>query len=224
MNFKTKKNLIIILSLIVLLVVVLLINQKKPVTEKVLTEQLTYDDSQFEVVDGSGHAKLKIIVYENYLDKFSFQLLNTLEQAKSEFGNDLLFIYRPLVASNERSDLEAAWLMICANQQLDDALIVRDWLFSQRENNFSLDKVGQYAQKLNLNEKNLMDCINSSNQRSAFSAWQADIKESYIYGTPTILINDEIIIGARPYEDIVDSNDDEIEGLRSVIVRNLEKN
>ncbi len=224
MPIKINRYLFIVLSLVVLAIIFLLINIKKPETEKVLINQLDYDNAQFEIIDGLKKADLKIIVYENYLDKFSFQLLDTLKQAKSEFGDDLLFIYRPLVVGNDKLALKSALLVVCAKKQSSNPLIVRDWLFSQRENNFSLDKVNQYAKELNLDGKDLISCINSSNQQTAFSNWQADKKEAYIFGTPTILINDEIIIGARLYEDIVDSNGDEIEGLRSVIVRNLENN
>lgn len=185
-----------------------------------LNHKLTISD--LDIIDGRAEAKLAIVVYENYLDNFSYQLLASLDQAKAEFSDELLFIYRPLVVNNNQAAFSAALLVGCAHQA-GAGLAARQLLFSQGLANFSLTKIEHYADQLSLSKQKLLDCLNSADQRTALDNWQQAMRADNIIGSPTILINDEIIIGARPYNDFIDSNDDKIEGLRSIIIRNLEE-
>ena len=42
-----------------------------------------------------------------------------------------------------------------------------------------------------------------------------------VMGAPTIFIDNEMILGARPYEDYVDSNGEQVAGLKTIISKKL---
>jgi protein-disulfide isomerase len=174
---------------------------------------------QFDIIDGTNQAKLAIIIYENYLDPFSYQLQESLKQINEEFSDDLLFIYRPFIGQ-ELKQQQASLLVICA-EKYNQGKRARELIYEQGRNNFSLDDLNFYNTELSLNNQELINCINNQENIDLIKFWQDELQDRDIIGSPTIIINDEIITGARPYYDFFDSNDDFIEGLRSIIIRHL---
>ncbi len=207
----------------VLLVIIVLIflprPEKKDNVNNFQPSLIQIEINQFDIIEGSNQAQLAIIVYENYLDLFSLDLQNTLKQAKDEFADDLLFIYRPFIGQ-EIKQQQASLLVICA-QKHNQGKKARKLVYSQGRDNFSIANLSYYENELSLVNDELTLCINEQENLDLISSWQAELQQRDIIGSPTIVINDEIITGARPYHDFIDSNNDSIEGLRSIIIRHL---
>lgn len=207
----------------VLVIIIILIflprPEKKLINNVEIKSKIEIEIDQFDIIEGNKEASLAIIVYENYLDPFSFDLQENLNKAKEEFNTDLLFIYRPFISQNLK-DSQASLLVICS-QKNNQGNLARDLLYRQGREAFSLDNLEYYEEELSLNKNNLAICIDDKENLDLIDVWQEELRNRDIIGSPTIIINDEIVTGARPYHDFIDSNNDSIEGLRSIIIRHL---
>jgi protein-disulfide isomerase len=180
--------------------------------------------SDLDIIDGNQEADLSIIVYENYLDSFSYQLTDILKKASNDFSNNLKYIYRPFVPKGDPLSFQAALFVACANEQ-KKGLDARNLFFSDIDRQgFSLVDFNQYADKLTLNREELSNCLKSEEKQRLLEELQTEISQAFILGSPTLIVGDELINGARPYDNFVDSNGDSIEGLSSVIARQLKHN
>ncbi len=211
----------LVFSLVIIIILIFLPKRKNNlVINDFKAPLIEVELDSFDIVEGESEGnKLALIIYENYLDLFSLDLQSTLKQVKDEFSDDLLFIYRPFIGQ-EIEQQEASLLVICA-QKYNQGRKARELVYSQGRDNFSLDNLDNYNLELSLNNNELEICLNDENNFSSINSWQSELIDRDIIGSPTIIINDEIITGARPYYDFIDSNEDSIEGLRSIIVRHL---
>ena len=170
-------------------------------------------------VYGSPDAKLKIFVYEDYSNIYSANLADTLEKIRQE-NSDLSIIVRPYISSNVLSKT-AALAMQCSN---DEWVKMRALLFAQVKNNqFNPDNFSANAKQIGLNEAEFNSCLTNPEKFRTIEETLAEAKTYSVDGSPTIFVGDEMILGARPYDNYTDSNGDKVEGLKQVIERNLGK-
>jgi protein-disulfide isomerase len=170
---------------------------------------------------GDAGAALKIFVYEDYASVYSANLADTMEKIKAETGGRLALIVRPYFQSSP--DGKAAALAVsCAGEQ-EKWKEMRALLFARAKNQQAgnLD-FPAYARQIGLNENRFQDCL--TNQEKLGTIEQATrAAENYgVQGAPTMFVGDEIILGARPYDDFTDSNGDKIAGLKRIIDERLQ--
>lgn len=171
---------------------------------------------------GSNKAKLNVLVYEDYSNSYSAKLAQTLDQLSSEYKNDIAIISRPFVAPNSPDSHMLSVTYLCA-KDAGKGDEMRNLLLSQVDKDLLLLDPLSYAQALKLNEDKFRACLASEKTIATIDELKKDAKDNMVLGSPTILIEDEMIIGARPYSDFVDSNGDAIEGLKTVVERHLSK-
>lgn len=172
---------------------------------------------------GSSKAPLKMFVYEDNANIFSAQLAKTLDRLLVEYEDDLAIIVRPFVPRNSPLSQAAAVAIICAGEE-DSWKEMRALLFAQVENaNLSFTAPEKYASQLKLDEKEFLACLTNQTKSAKIEELTAAAKSYSVTGAPTIFIGDEMILGARPYDDYIDSNGDKIEGLKTVILKKLKK-
>lgn len=215
------KTLIVLLTLAVVAVVLLIvILRPKPPMSQTYSFSPVLSLSPFDVVDGNLYtAKLPIIIYENYLDHFSKNLQASLQEAKKDFNN-LVFIYRPFVNRYDQKSLEMALLLACSNEQ-NKGNDLRESLF-QLEENFILSD--DLIAKHQLNQGELEECLNDAHLKESLLQLTDDARANSIFGSPSLMVGSELVLGARPYQDFIDSSGDKVEGLYSVIARQLDMN
>ncbi|MHB8903797.1 MAG: DsbA family protein [Patescibacteria group bacterium] len=180
------------------------------------TPKLNSEDHVYGTTDG----KLKIFVYEDYANLYSAKLADTLEKIKQE-NNNISIIVRPFfqnISSNLISK-EAALAMACSK---DKWLEMRALLFAQVKNDqFNINNFSANAKQLGLDENEFNTCLTNPEKSRTIEKSLEEAKAYSVVGVPTIFVGDEMIPGARPYEDYVDSNGDNIEGLKKVIDRKM---
>jgi len=111
--------------------------------------------------------------------------------------------------------------MACSN---DKWVEMRALLFAQVKNKqLSLDNFSANAKQIGLDENEFNTCLTNPEKSRTIEKSQEDSKTYSITGAPTMFVGDELVIGARPYDDYVDSNGDKIEGLKNLINRKLGK-
>lgn len=167
---------------------------------------------------GTKDADLKIFVYEDYSSVFSAKLADTLEKVKQNYNVSI--IVRPYVTA-ELLSKDTALAMSCSGKKW---LGMRALLFAQVKNNqINPDNFSAYAKQLDLNEEEFNNCLTNSEKSRIIEKSLEEAQAYSIVGAPTMFIGDEMILGARPYDDYTDSNGDAIEGLKKVIERKLTK-
>jgi len=175
-----------------------------------------------DLIIGSEKAPLKIFVYEDYSNPLSANLANTLDQLSQENNGRLAIITRPFVLPGSSLSLDAALAYTCA-LEVNKGREMRAKLFDLvRENNFSLNIVIEEAKNLKINQDVFSVCLTNQEKSLKLEEEMATAKTNLVLGAPTMFVGDEMILGARPYSDFVDSNGDAIEGLKTVVERKLQ--
>ncbi|MCF7820589.1 MAG: DsbA family protein [Candidatus Pacebacteria bacterium] len=170
---------------------------------------------------GSLQAPVQIIVYEDYSDKINAGYRVNIDKLKAEFSDDVAIAFRPFYINSrgEVTDMsEALW---CANDQ-GKFFQVREAMYTKVEqDNFSLANMEALVSDLSMDVEEFDLCVNSLNHRDRLESLVAEAKTFGVVGAPTTFINNSLIIGARQWEDVVDSNDELVEGLKTVVEKYL---
>lgn len=225
---KKNKNLIVYLLLVFITIIfIVLLILPKDKSEETIASSYLFDEEiitlEHDIVEAYDDSELLIVVYQNIIDDFSLLLEESLEKAKEEFSNKLAFIYRPFYHHSDKAAYDSSLLALCANS-FDKGREARKLLLSEGKQNFSLENLENYSQLLEIDLVDMETCLADRELRSYLENMQQETLASYILGSPTLIVGDELINGARPYEKYVDSNNDSVEGLRDVIKRQLADN
>lgn len=181
------------------------------------TPALKADDKVF----GSPQAPLKIFVYEDYTSIYSATLADTLDKIKAETGDKVALVVRPYVLNNSRPAMTAAVAVDCAAQQAKWREM-RALLFARAKNKQAAPAdLSSYIKQIGLDEKGFNTCLTNEEKSGKIEQSVAEAQTYTVQGAPTLFIGNEIILGARPYDNFVDSNGDQIEGLKTVIEKKL---
>lgn len=185
----------------------------------------TYAASQVPTLEkednifGSSRASLKIFVYEDYSDLYSARLADSLDKARADFGDELAVIVRPYISKISALSAPAAQAVSCAGEE-GKWVEMRALLFAQsKTSRLALANFSAYAQQIGLDEGEFQICLTNREKSEKIEQAAQEAAQYGILGAPTIFVGSEMILGARPYENYVDSNGDQIEGLKTVISR-----
>ena len=232
-NYEKITAFVIILAAAILVIIILRANNND--LEKNKLENLPVSDAKTqsyvvnsypEVKDddkmfGSEKAPLKIFVYEDNSNLFSAQLADSLDKIYSENSDEVTIIVRPYVAKNSSFVKEAALAVECAGDQKKWAAM-RALLFAKVKNeNLNPGDFSAYAEQINLDKEDFLTCLTNIEKSAKIEELSVEAAKYNVVGAPTMFIEDEMVLGARPYEDYVDSNGDNIEGLATLIARKI---
>ena len=235
MKSNNKKYFVLIILAIVL-ISALILGIKNAATKKAVVKNVgpyvsdakpeSYSVTKVPVINsddkifGAKNAKLNIFVYEDYANILSANLADTLERLKQENG-DISFIVRPYFETRNILSKETALAVSCAG---DKWLEMRALLFAQVKNNqLNINNFSANAKQIGLNEEEFNNCLTNPEKSRTIEKSLEEAKAYSVAGSPTMFVGDELIIGARPYDNYVDSNSDKIEGLKQMIVRKMGK-
>ncbi len=181
------------------------------------TPALKADDK----VIGSKDAKLKIFVYEDSSSIYSAKLADTLDKLYSDMPSQLAIVVRPFTSKGSNVAKEAALGVECAGEQ-NKWVQMRALLFAQvKSDSLNLSDFSKYIEQLGLDAKAFLACLTNSTKSAKIEELSREAEGYNVQGAPTIFIGDEMILGARPYGDYVDSNGDSIEGLKTLIEKKI---
>lgn len=179
--------------------------------------QLEEDD----LVLGSRDADLKIFVYEDGSSLYSAQLADTLDRIRLEKGDDLALVIRPYAAKGDDNAREAALAVYCAADQ-EKWPEMRAWLFARaKSDQLGVFDIAAASSQLGLDQEDLAACLTNQEKSAKIEELRTAAATYDVIGAPTVFVGDDMIIGARPYDDYTDSNGDKIEGLSSLVSRKL---
>lgn len=168
---------------------------------------------------GNREAQLQVFVYENYDDNFSADFSKTINQLIREKGNEVSVVLRPFIGSSQKS-AEYALALDCAG---DNWQSLRNMIMTSASDNLNAE-LDDLVKELNIDGDSFTTCLTDAKKSGRIEQLQAEAINYEIFGSPTIFIDNQLIVGARPYDNYVDSNGDEINGLKILVERFLLKN
>ncbi len=179
------------------------------------------DENDF--VWGEKKARLDIIVYEDLSDLYSVQFNKTLGLIKEKFSDKVRIAFRPVVNKSFPSSESAYLLARCAGEQ-NKFFEMRDLLLNKVESEaLSEADFSKYVSDLKLDETKINTCLNSEKYLPEIEAYSKEAENFGVYGSPTIFVGQEIVSGARQFQDVVNSNGESLLGMEAIINRNLEQ-
>lgn len=164
--------------------------------------------SKIELIIGNSDAPVEIIEYYSYVcsycklfeDNVKPQLLeNYITKGKAKF------VLRPF------PPYELGQAILCANDQ-GKFLEYHNYLFDNVDLITSGDSLNQFAKNIGLDEGQFSTCLSSKKYEAKSKQWYEQGKDDFAknnipenkMGTPSFLINGELLIGAQPYEKFVE--------------------
>lgn len=170
---------------------------------------------------GSKDAAIKIFVYEDNSNIYSANLADTLDKIYADKPNEVAVIVRSFFPANSLAGKEAALAVECAGDQ-SKWIAMRALLFSKTKNeNLNSGEFNKYAKQISLDENAFLACLTNQTKSAKIEELSSAAGDYDVLGAPTMFIGDEMILGARPYEDYIDSGGDNIDGLKTIIDRKL---
>ncbi len=232
-KFKEKKYLLVVVILMIISALGLSISNhigrraNVPVDDISLETSLSSDSylltsipeiRKGDRIIGSSNADLVVFVYEDYNDYFSASLARDIDRLIRERGKQIAFVLRPFIGPTNDSVTNSLVLSCIENDS--SWQLLRSRLMSNIYELRAID-LELIIDDLKLDREELLACAMDKEQNGFVDVIKSDALDYQVYGSPTLFIEDELILGARPYEDYVDSNGDLVEGLESVIERKL---
>ncbi|MDA3802590.1 MAG: thioredoxin domain-containing protein [Patescibacteria group bacterium] len=230
-DYSGKKYILIIALLILLVAIILgisdLLEEKEdnkvdiPSLDQILEENEASLDSYIakntpsvkenDRIIGDINAPLKIFVFEDYNDKFSAQFSKTVNKIIRENSGQVAAVVRPYIGATSESKSNAIAL-VCAYKKGNFAQ-TRDYIFNTLLNKENTEKV----------EYNT-DCLTEEEKLTKTNEFRNSAETFGVYGSPTIFIGNEVIVGARPYDNYKNSEGEEIEGMNELVKNILDSN
>lgn len=178
-------------------------------------------DSDFYI--GKKNAQLQIIIYEDVSDYYSLEFNNTIEEIKSNFKNDFVLVFRPYINKSSLDSIYINLWLQCAGEQ-NKFFEARRLIFEKSSQGLLYrDDLLEYSKELSLDVEKIGACLEGEKYLSYLENIKKEAESYDVYGTPTVFVNSEMIVGSRPFEDVVNGSGEKLEGMKNIINRNLFK-
>ncbi|MEA2055296.1 MAG: thioredoxin domain-containing protein [Candidatus Thermoplasmatota archaeon] len=179
-------------------------------------DQLGANESSLFSIDddtimGSEDATVTMIEFSDfecyYCGKFYTETLSQLKTNYIDTGK-VKFVYRDYPLAMHQNAQKAAEAAECAGEQ------GKFWEYHNKllENQNALDNesLKQYAKDLGLDETQFNTCLDSGEMTSEVQKDFSDGSSYGVTGTPTFFINDQKLVGAKPYSSFESAIEEEL--------------
>jgi protein-disulfide isomerase len=177
--------------------------------------------SDKEKIVGSIKAPVKVLVYEDYSNVFSADNSEVIKKLETDFGDKVVVAVRPYVSREKPISISAAIAVECASDQGKWQDMRTDIFNAVKNNNLSVDGIKAAAGQIGLDQTKFGECLTSPEKQGIMLQVAEDAKKFSVYGAPTIFVNNELVVGARPYDDYLDESGAKVEGLKSLVERQI---
>jgi protein-disulfide isomerase len=239
---KIKKMLIITLSFLIIILAIIIairkVEQKKLDNNQVLNieeNKETFDDygtilvdnlrsiDDNDIVSGNKEASVDIVIYEDLSDSYSVRFNETLNQINETFGDNIVVAFRPYASKMYPLSMPTYSFVDCAKEQ-GKFFEARDLILSEVDNKkLAEENFIQYGQNLELNTESLKVCLNKQKYIPEIEKLSKEGENFGVFGSPTIFVNNELVIGARSFDDVENGNGEKLAGMKRIISKYISK-
>ena len=172
----------------------------QPPEEPVADATKLREVSERDHVRGNANAAVTILEFSDYECSYCASHHPTLQQVITEYSNDVRWVYRHFPLSFHDNAQSSAEASECAADQ------GKFWEFSdalfETTKTFSADLYDEIAGDLGMNVSTFSACASSGEKANNVEADYAEGIAAGVRGTPAMFINDELVSGALPYEQL----------------------
>jgi len=148
---------------------------------------------------GSGSdALVTIIEYSDFQCPYCSRVVPTIKKIEENYGGDVKIIFKHFPLSFHPDAQKAAEASECARDQ------GKFWEYHDKlfENQVALkvDDLKKYARELGLDPAVFNSCLDSGEKESLVKSDLAEGQSKGVRGTPSFLINGQLVVGTQPYE------------------------
>ena len=140
-----------------------------------------------------------------------------MQTAVKNYGDKLVIAYRPFIIANNVAALEIFSGLDCAGDQQKFLEMRQLILDESKMDQLGAANLADYAKKINLNAGEFAKCLSSKKYEAGIAQAVKEAANYSIYGAPTAFVNNEIITGARSFEDANNSAGTKVDGLKTII-------
>jgi protein-disulfide isomerase len=155
---------------------------------------------------GNINASVVVTEYSDYECPFCAKFtLNTLPLLQSDYleTGKVLFVYKDYPLPNHEFAQKAAEAAYCAGEQREDAFWEMHIKLFENQANLNLNDLMQYAKELELEANSFNNCLDIDKYKNLVLKNRQEGSDMGVTAIPTLVINDEILAGYQPYENIV---------------------
>lgn len=175
-----------------------------------------------DLLFGDSKAQVKVIVYEDLSFVYGLSFDEKIQKIKEEFGDKVVIAYRPFVLSNSLG-LQIAEALECAKEKGKGLEMRSKIIDKSQKDSLNQDVFIALAQELGLKTTDYKQCLENNKYSATILNQSSEANNYSVFGAPTTFINKELVTGDRSLEDTTDSNGQKIEGLKTIINRQLAK-
>ncbi|MEI8360624.1 MAG: thioredoxin domain-containing protein [bacterium] len=175
-------------------------------------------------VRGDANAPVQIIIYGDFDCPSTALFSEIINQARKEFGNKIVIAFRhfPLSTAHQTA-LPAAIAAECANEQGKFWEMSDEFFKATAKNQLFSERFSFMAKNLKLNTQKFDACYKAEKYKDVILAQAEKAKQFGVIGTPTTFVNGQVVNGATPMDDGKHGDGSYMEGLRSIINKQLQK-
>ncbi len=176
-----------------------------------------------DVVLGDKKAPVDIVIYEDLSDSYSVKFNETLNEINENFGNNVAVAFRPYTSKMYPLSMPTYSFVDCAKEQ-GKFFEARDLILSEVENKkLAEENFIQYGQNLELNTESLKVCLHKQKYIPEIEKLSKEGENFGVFGSPTIFVNNELVIGARSFDDVENGNGEKLAGMKRIISKYISK-
>ncbi|MDH4263099.1 MAG: DsbA family protein [Spirochaetia bacterium] len=138
--------------------------------------------------------KVNIVIFNSFTCGFCRKSSPVLNQVLHKYPDKVRLVYRHFIRNEV--DLAAANAVECAGEQ-NKFWEMHDEIFGDNANEFNYKR---YAQKIKINVDQFNKCVASNKYTNKARSDSEMGQQLGVQGTPTFVVNGDIIVGYRPFE------------------------
>ena len=143
---------------------------------------------------GANDPKVNIVIFNSFTCGFCKKSREVIHQVLQKHPDKVRLVYRHF--SRNEMDEKAGMAAECAGDQ-NKFWQMYDTIYSDDESSFNFQA---YAQKIGVNVAQFNQCLNSNKYLNKVSADTEMGRTLGVQGTPTFVVNGEMMVGFRPLQ------------------------
>ena len=178
----------------------LLANLRKKANVQVLLAPPPRDASNPDPYVGSETATVTFVEYSDFQCPFCQRAFPVVSQLREIYKDRVKFVFKDFPLSIHPQASKAAEAGSCAAEQ-GKFWELHQWMF-QNPRNLHVADLKRAASEKGLDAKAFAQCLDGNRYEAA---WRADMEEGQklgIQATPTFVINGQLVVGAKPLDDL----------------------
>lgn len=166
-----------------------------------------YVDPAIDITYSKGNANAKVVVtqfgeYEcSFCSRFALEILPKIQKDYIESGK-ILFIFKDFPIVNKECSQKASEATYCAGDQGEEKYWDMHIKLNENYDKLKMEDLYGYAEELGLEPNAFKNCLESDKYRNLVLRNKQQGLKLDVNNNPTLIINNEKLVGLQPYENI----------------------